>query len=658
MAYAGYADIDPRLLAEDRGSYGESLDAIGEGVVGAVKALTEQKEKERKLAKEKKDQAWLDYERQVIVQNNFDSNQRIMSLHARLRKSGVDSKGPAEMALPPGFSEKDGKILIDEQVTNAVNGLKKMSTSQILRRQKRNRKRSSRGADPLSYREGDLDVQGADGNLVVDYEENNEVIVEKPEVEETPEGPQSVILKEIQGQDPNGKYGLKDFTYATEKEILDYLDDYNKVNGNIGLLKKGVSTITTKLKYDAAANTRISSLQTASENNGIHVVYRGANDSQQYSWYNETDKKWEFINSEGLFKEDGTINVNILTGGEDIVYTVDKIDVESYLDEDDVTKPLLKDLRDEKYVSPGEKKAIENTLIRKFSDDKQYLESFVRNNAGFKDPTPKTPATPQDAAAWYMGYMSESEVFEKGWNAPKPYVEPKDPVYNAYNDFDDIVGDIKRSILGGDTTFFSTRGIEEPVIDKEANTLTYEKKVFRRSEGNLLGQGKGDIEINKTTGKPIEDRETVTIKNDEAGRNELANYIINNISETKRRDALKAVYSERSSALVQKANLEADTLKAINPVLPKGHTIKNGEELDANGVAVGKAKVPLPVSEALATYGVKEMVKLPQAIQESLLTREIKAGRYNIDNVLKAYNVTDRKNLPKAIKILTYKLLK
>ena len=583
MAYAAYANIDPRLLAEDRGNNAEAISAIGKGIKDTINNIDKEKEKERKLAKEKKDQAWIDYERRTIVQNNFDKNKRLMNLHARIEKeTGIKTDGPAQMIIPPGFSEKDGQILVNEEVTNAVNALKKLTPSQILRRQKRNKKRAGRGADPLSYKEGDLDVQGNDGNLVVDYEENDEVIVEKPEVvEEAQEGPQSTILKGINEQDPNGQYGLKDFTNATEEEIITYLDSVKKVNGDLTLLKQGTDQITTGEKYDAKVNGKISSLQTALDNNAVHVVYRGADNKQQYTWYDENTKKWRFANHDGLFKADGTINLNILNDGKDVINTVDILDVTAFLNADDVVKPLLKDLRDEKYVSPGEKQQIEDVLIRQFTGDKDFLESFVRNNSGFVDPTPKDGVvTPQDAAAWYMGYMSESEVWKKGWDKQPEVSDSSQRMQDFYSRFQDPNLWVGVKINGDEV-------VSQNVDKNNVLTLyTGNKNVTINADNQETYPGSKIGEVVTTETKPIKfnlnDRDDVTSLGTASGLGPDEIYKIQSLITYPEKKTPKGGYESYDKTLWNTTSVDFNsgdyqiytTDKGTNPGIQQGHQVQ------------------------------------------------------------------------------------
>ena len=339
MAYAAYANIDPRLLAEDRGNNAEAITAIGKGIKDTIDNIDKEKEKEKKEQKAKEDRAFIDFQRRELVQASHDKWREAMT---DWEKYGIGDK-PGEWQAPVGWKIENKIALKDGEITNAVNTIKQMTEKQILRRNKRNKKRHSKGKDPLSYRSGDTDVIDEAGNTIVNYSENDVVtkvvegnIPEEKQVEYSP------IIMELREQNPDGMYGEN--TFESGDDAKESLKIRKGMEGKKNQLIQSVLQLTGKPNFDPVANPYIQSLAVASEQGKLEVVRRGSDGVMQYTWYDPKAKKYRFLNNDGLWNVGGQVNQKYLNEGQDIKNVVDVDSMQTLILENGNGKTILNNL--------------------------------------------------------------------------------------------------------------------------------------------------------------------------------------------------------------------------------------------------------------------------------------------------------------------------
>lgn len=631
MAYAAFAKVDPRLLAQNfGGDKSASIAAAGKAVADISDSIIAAKDKKKKDAKETEDRKWTDFKRTTEVQEVYDK----WSKKVELNVAGVSADPPSF----PGYTIEGGRAIKTAEANNLADGL---TGNRKERRKKRNKRRIARGKDTLSYKEGDVKFD-AEGQEIVDVPKATEATEEKVD------GPLEMIYSKLNEKVP----GSYDQRYKSVEQAEAALEAAAVANANLGeKVVPAIAKIVDSPLFDGDSpqNAAIVSLHTAASAQppGVHSVYNHKTRTVDYVWQDAGSGETMTLSSNNVteLSLNGGKAVTLATTNENVI---EKLLVNA---NSKVAMELLQSASLTGKFIPGleaAKGTIHTETAQYLTDTPGALESYIRTSGikkaitdgDFVDPTPNSGITAEDAASFTLGTIQKDQRFAGAFTNKKVVKEVKVKPINVANVLQDIDSDINVNFNNRNVAFFESKGYKEVRFDEEGN-MTHLIKT--QKEGDTDGEL-----LYTEAGTPLMVSERVTVANTASGRNDIGLNVINSDYTGKDKAALLGSNTEAGQAFGGAEAQDNKTLSRINPTLKEGQTIVGGKLLDKNNVIIGNAPKAISLRQTLIEYKVKSVTKLPFEVQDAIITRDIDNGTIaDKAGLLALYEVGDVTELPK-----------
>ena len=477
MAYAAFAKVDPRLLAQSYGAdRSASIEAAGKAVGGALEGLGQMQKSIQDKEKEDKEQArkeetydFINWQRTQEVQKAYNDFQEKKSL---IKSGDLEGDANAEFIPPPGYTIEGGQIIRETEVQNIaapLNGTKKTEP-----------KEDSNQYDGTGTPKKGQVIVTPDGEEIIVGDANRDGVVNDKDkgIYEGPNGLNNAF--------PGGQYGRGATTVTQAKKRKGVM---GAASNGLSTLKDNVTRITNEPGYDADANTELTSLATAVDNDAVHVVYNstgGANGEggAEYVWQ-DADGKWHRMSADGLVKTDGTIDPKRLNGGQDVSKIYTNADLtNSVLNSRDLElSTAVKALTSGEYIRPEDVATYSQTIMTKvediFAQNPTQLASYNKS-AEVVDLDGDGDIDAADASAHFYGTLSERPMF-------KGTLEQKAPISTAQHT-EAVLGQtyngIVTNISNKNTAYFTNLGFKN-VKFNDKGQLTYQIETTYEDEGAI-----------------------------------------------------------------------------------------------------------------------------------------------------------------------------
>ena len=414
MAYAAFAKVDPRLLAEKEFTdHSAAITAAGKAVGDTLQGLgdlelakSDWDKEEKARIQQENDNEFLQWQRDEAVMQSY--------LDFQERKELGYGADPGTWTPPPGYTSDGRRIINDTEGSNIVNGIKGTNSS------------SSETSDGVT-------VENENNEVVVDGDSGNDGGNDGNDIYYGEGGLDSSL---------SGQYG-PNYRYRNRDEAIAAIDGIDAANGNLDNLKTGVGNITGLPNYDAEANPRITSLTTALENDGVRSVYNHSTNQVDYVWQ-DSDGKWYNMPASAV-SQDGQVNTTLLNKGEKVKSKLNRVDVlDGLLVSKSPGGTAVQRLRMDVPLTDAELQQAQDSVTTElrvqFKKDPDALASFIRTN-NVVDPTPDDgEITAEDAANWFWGTLEGDETMRAfnsttdsgAFNAGRTLDGYYDTVENAY----------------------------------------------------------------------------------------------------------------------------------------------------------------------------------------------------------------------------------
>lgn len=553
MAYAAYAKVDPRLLAQDYGNNSAAITAAGKGISDVLNQLAKNKTDAEVKEKEDEDRRHVEFKRKMEYQKVLDDWTKKRDLNV----AGA-SANPPEF---PGFSNEGGRLIADTEVNNIADG---MTDNRRNRRKKRNERRIGRGQDVLKKKKGDVEFD-TEGNPILE--------TKKPEaVTEVQVDPLVTKMYTSLNTINPGAYNKQ---YSTVEKALTAKANLGKAQVSLGQ-KVGplVEEIVTQPGFDSNSpnNAQLVSFSTAlsADPPGVHTITNHLTNTAEYAWQNAETGEWEVMPATN-------VTALSLNRGKkaDLAQTSER-----FLDKIAVGDVLKADFKLLKLAATAEEglpgiEAIEQSIEVKstnlFTEDEDLLNSYVRNadltNIVELDPTqtkvtladiagrlkgkvnPLTgkafvvgdnEITASDAASYVLGTVRGDQRWAGAWTSPVNE-KASSKITNYGQEYNTLNERTATEFQNKNVTHFSNLGFNNVRFQGEGKNLTmsYTTLVPEIDSVTKKGTGKFTPAYN-------------TIKANDAGLHELTGAAISRgqYSTTEKRELLN-FYEKPEAAIVE-----------------------------------------------------------------------------------------------------------